>query len=306
MIENVKSFFSKEEELMQEPKGIPEAASDIFEHPKHRTEQPKRIVDRPLPPQEKKLPYTPEDLRKALGKPEERKEVDDGIHSEINAFEDALKEVDQPEEKMSQSSTIPQTPTITSESPFFNEFEQFLMHEDLEAEGLLEEDILHKLREFHKHQSEGKQYYVYRKDVKDAMGRKLQELKGLEQEWFYSQEKLDDLKRGLSQIEKEIESRSQELKGLLKQERSKSRLENKAPPGEEFILTDGRKLSSLLDLKIALRTMPEQVFRHHVTSTTNHFVPWIQNALKEEEVAAALGKMHSKHEMEQYLSNLAH
>ena len=303
IVENLKSFFGKEEALLAQPKAIPEAASEVYEHP---TKQPPRIVERPLPKeQELKLPFSPDDLRAALKTPEKPpaprvEEVD--ITHEINAFEHALQDAAPPQEPV----PIRVAPRLTpAQEGFFDEFEQFILHEDLEADGLLEKDILHRMQEFHRHQEEGKEYYVYSKDVKQAIQRKLDELKTLEREWFHTRKEMDELERGMRGVEHEIEARVGEVRSLLVQAKSRSRLEQRVPAGQEFGLRDGRKLATLLDLKIALHTMPVDVFHHHVAPGRNDFAAWVRGTMHDTQLAADIDRMTDKHQLELYLSRLA-
>lgn len=310
IVENVKSFFSKEEELLAQPKPVPESASEALAVPRQAA-APARIVEKPLP-------FSPDDLRAALEKSEPQQpalkekpkavEPAHDIEHEIHAFEAALTVAPPAVQKAQQPSVKapPPTPQPTQEQgTFFGEFSHFLMQEDIDAEGILEKDVLHRMREFHRHHKEGREYYIASKDVQAAVQRKLRELKTLEQEWFHTRQQLDDLERGMTDIEHEIEERTRDLKRLLTQARSRSRLEREAEAGKEFVLSDGRKLRSLLDLKIALRTMPDEVFHHHVTASRNDFSAWVLGAMNDPELSAELGRIRDRHQMDVFLSRLA-
>lgn len=331
IIENVKSFFGREDELLAKPKGVPESASEVFERPGARPTA-SRIVERPLPENAKPapLPFSPDQLRDALNKQkvpatvaqpaspppapryvppvvEERE-----IAQEIDAFESALRDAHSPVSakrdlaRAVAAEIVPTTSPRRERTPTqlpdvqesaFDSFDRFLVDEDLSSDGVLDKDILHRLREFHKHKREGKQYYLYTKDVKAAIARKIGELKLLEREWLGTREELDDLEHGLTAIEQEIESRSRDLKDLLAQAKTTTRLEKSAPIGQEFALRDGRRLSTLLDLKIALRTMPEDIFRHHVFAGRNDFASWTRSALGEAVIADEMARINDRHEL---------
>jgi hypothetical protein len=289
---------------------VPEAASEVYG---------KKIVERPLPQQPApKLPFTPEDLRSALAQnpapqaPPPIKQatmpVERDISHDIIEFESALRdahETVQVPAPVRVPTIMPKTPPpMPQEAPFFDEFEQFLAREDLDAEGLVEKDILYRMKEFHKHRQSGKEYYLYSKDVQAAVNRKLGELKQLEREWFQEREQMDRLEKNIMIIEQEIEARTADLKGLLKQAKTKSRLERTVAAGQEFVLADGRKLSSLLDLKTALHTMPDTVFSHHVTSIKNDFASWVRGSLGDSDLANQMGPIRDKQQLELFLNKI--
>jgi hypothetical protein len=327
VIENIKSFFAREEELTAQPKAVPEAASEALNRPANAPQRaspaslppgsPTRIVERPLP-----LPFTPEQLRAALPRQESpaiapprsaqpiiEREVEIAPH-EIVAFESALDDARRSVGTRTPSATPaisvapPKNIPATGPAPFFEEFEQFVMREDMQAEGIIDSDILYRMKEFHRHRQEGKEYYLYSGDMQHAMQRKLADLKSLERDWFGKRTMADQLEKDLTLLEKDIETRTGELRQLVAQAKAKSRLERKVAPGQEFVLTDGRMLASLLDLRVALRTMPETVFRAHVNPTKNDFASWVRGALQDGEIGKEIGKLHLKGDLEMYLQRL--
>ncbi|RLE47200.1 hypothetical protein DRJ25_03020 [Candidatus Woesearchaeota archaeon] len=70
-----------------------------------------------------------------------------------------------------------------------------------------------------------------------------------------------------------------------------------APEGEEFILKDGKRLNGLHMLKDELAEMPDDVFSHHVTSDRNDFAQWVQDSVKEIELAGRMRKAKNKFHM---------
>ena len=187
---------------------------------------------------------------------------------------------------------------------FFGEFEQFMMREDLQAEGVLEEDIIRRMREFHERRKENKEYYLFSKDLETAAGRKLDELKALEHDWFSARAAIDDMERSMVIIEHEIEARGSELKALVTQAKSKSRLERKAPQGQEFRLSDGRVLASLLELKMALRSMPDAVLGNHFREGKNDFAAWTRGTFGDNDVAQSLESARNREQLILALSKL--
>ncbi|QQR65032.1 hypothetical protein IPH92_00420 [Candidatus Kaiserbacteria bacterium] len=63
-----------------------------------------------------------------------------------------------------------------------------------------------------------------------------------------------------------------------------------APSEQCFWTTDGRVLSSLVDLKEALASMSDDVFAYHVSKGRNDFAEWIQHVLGDAELAETFRK----------------
>ena len=308
IIENIKSFFGKEEELFQDPKQIPDTASEVFERPKEQRpapkEAPKKIVEKELPEAKPKLPFTPDELREAVKKPEpepKQADLDDTIHHEITAFETALNEVPEEPEPPVQEPTTREPTQPDLPKGFFDEFSQYAMHEDLDSGGMLEGNVLEKMKQFHSHMKETNEYLVYTNEVKEKISQKLSELQTLEREWFHSTQQVEHLKKGITDIEKAIEEHSQDLQALVKEAKTRTKLEKTAKPGQEFVLWDGRKLSSLLDLRVALATMPDDVFKHHVTGQQNDFAAWVSDVLGEKELGRQIRGITDKHRLQTIL-----
>lgn len=321
IIENLRSFFGKEDELLANPKSIPESASETFgsNHP-----PPKKIVDKELPRQNtavtKTLPFTPEELRVALHKPAStpipeatppKVEVEHhDITYEIDEFENALRHAHKDVPSVpppSQQRKEPAKEIILREESddnpsFFDKIGQEIIADP--ENPALERDVVHKMKEFHRHQMQGKEYYLYAKDVKTAVERKIKDLKVLEREWFQTRRDVDELERGLSGIEREIEIRTEELRDLIGQSKNKSRLEQPVEEGKEFMLSDGRKLSSLLDLRIALRTMTDEVYSKHAVPGRNDFAIWVKHAVKEPALATEMERAIDRYQLEIILSKL--
>ena len=61
-----------------------------------------------------------------------------------------------------------------------------------------------------------------------------------------------------------------------------------------FILKNGKKLKSLLDLWRALEKMSDDIFSHHVTPYKNDFSAWIYHVFSEVELARLLANEKNK------------
>ena len=61
-----------------------------------------------------------------------------------------------------------------------------------------------------------------------------------------------------------------------------------------FWLSDGRTLGNMSELADALRTIPDDVYNHHVNHEKNDFSNWVRDIIKDEKLANDLRKSSSK------------
>ncbi|MDP7115675.1 MAG: hypothetical protein QF632_04995 [Candidatus Woesearchaeota archaeon] len=78
---------------------------------------------------------------------------------------------------------------------------------------------------------------------------------------------------------------------------AKHKLLKKVKPEHEFILRTGVTIKSLEDLSRILKKMDEEVFSHHVNDTKNDFKNWINDIVKDEQLADTLGSLIKKNEI---------
>jgi hypothetical protein len=62
------------------------------------------------------------------------------------------------------------------------------------------------------------------------------------------------------------------------------------PEAKVFWCHDGRVVQSLEELAAALREMPEETFRYHVTKDKNDFRNWVSDVIGDTTLANQLGK----------------
>ncbi|MGV8150337.1 MAG: DUF5752 family protein [Candidatus Woesearchaeota archaeon] len=84
---------------------------------------------------------------------------------------------------------------------------------------------------------------------------------------------------------------------------SMSDISNKCPEGKEFILHDGKKISSIKELLECISNMSEDTFFHHVNQERNDFAKWIRDVFKKEELASKIQSCHGMDEMKQVLKS---
>ena len=68
-------------------------------------------------------------------------------------------------------------------------------------------------------------------------------------------------------------------------------------PEHYFWLRDGRAVKNLNELAEALRTMSDDVFRHHVNSEKNDFYNWVRDVFKDSVLAARMRNARTQQKM---------
>jgi len=68
-------------------------------------------------------------------------------------------------------------------------------------------------------------------------------------------------------------------------------------PEKHFILKNGERIASLSELVQKLDSMPEEVFKAHVTENKNDFANWIRDVLAQEELAEEIRTKNAKEEL---------
>ncbi|MEM4398078.1 MAG: DUF5752 family protein, partial [Candidatus Woesearchaeota archaeon] len=74
-----------------------------------------------------------------------------------------------------------------------------------------------------------------------------------------------------------------------------------AKPEHYFILVTGVPLKNIKELALALQTMDEWVFHHHVNHERNDFSNWIKDIFNEDALAEELREIKNIHETEKKL-----
>lgn len=68
--------------------------------------------------------------------------------------------------------------------------------------------------------------------------------------------------------------------------------------GECFWSRDGQILQNLSDLSLAIGSMDDEIFLHHVSSEKNDFADWVEHVLQDSLCAEALRKAKKKEQAE--------
>ena len=67
-----------------------------------------------------------------------------------------------------------------------------------------------------------------------------------------------------------------------------------APEEHHFVVADGRKLKSIMELADALETMSEEIFRHHANEFRNDFSAWVKDVFYEHSLAEDISMAKNK------------
>ena len=73
---------------------------------------------------------------------------------------------------------------------------------------------------------------------------------------------------------------------------------SKLPIAKSFILADGTKINSLVDLATSLNEMQPTLFRQHVNIFKNDFSRWVKNTYDDHDLAKELMEANEKEEVE--------
>lgn len=305
IVENIRSFFQKEEALLQEPKKVPDAASEVLGEPQH-------VIDKPLPksasPKEEdtSLPFSAQQLQHALqeqraqtseAQPTQSRVQSETItNREIHELEseyvsdDDLLAFEETMQQLPGSAHTPRRDRPSSDVPkdgFFSTFEDFLKEGSLDKSHL-DGDLLHKMRVFHQRRQEGKEPLLNEQSASNALQRRLRELQSLEHEWERMYTESRELERSMMHVEEEIEEKTRALRGLVSESEHVSLLSREVPEEQAFILANGARVRSLGGLLRAVRN-DAWLFDQHVQSGRNDFAAWVASVFGNQELADKLG-----------------
>jgi len=122
---------------------------------------------------------------------------------------------------------------------------------------------------------------------------------------------IDEHKQDVNSKKKELESKANEaekckdekkqmqehIEGLKTEITELKDKKDPVDPEQAFMLKDGQKISSLNDLVTVLTDMDEDTFNHHINPERNDFAIWVNDVLKNEDLAIQLIAITDKKEM---------
>ncbi len=297
----------KKETLLEKPKEIPDPVEESFGRVVKASGVKKEdspVVKKESVPNE--LPSigdeTPNELNK-VSEPESKLEPEESSN-EISEPPSIEKSSESPSIENSSESKHKYRPE--SRKGFFADFKNFLDNKDLDEDlirNLLDKDLLHKMKQFHVQKERGKPFFFHREDLDRSLAEKMTALKRLEEEWYLRNEDFKSSEALLIEKELDIDHKVEELKQLFLQVKHVEKLEKKADEKNYFSLPSGKHLRSLADLKQALETMDEDIFKHHVTSEKNDFAVWALHVFHDEKLAEQMSSVKTREDLISVLDN---
>ena len=88
----------------------------------------------------------------------------------------------------------------------------------------------------------------------------------------------------------------------LSREEAKRILSN-AAPGKVFWVNNGPVLKSIIELATAAQKLAPQQFMHHVNSAKNDFAKWVDEVIRDSELAKRLTHVKTKDELAHVVKN---
>ncbi|MBI2141568.1 hypothetical protein HYU16_04040 [Candidatus Woesearchaeota archaeon] len=76
-----------------------------------------------------------------------------------------------------------------------------------------------------------------------------------------------------------------------------------APPEKAFWVNNGPVLKSIIELATAAKKLTQQQFTHHVNSAKNDFAKWVDEIIRDSELAKQLRRIKSKDELAHIVTN---
>jgi hypothetical protein len=79
--------------------------------------------------------------------------------------------------------------------------------------------------------------------------------------------------------------------------RDADRILGDVPPEKSFWVNDGMLVRSIQDLPKVLEEMDDEIFKYHVNEEKNDFVKWIDEVIRDKELANSLRNVRKKDSM---------
>ena len=88
----------------------------------------------------------------------------------------------------------------------------------------------------------------------------------------------------------------------LKSEEARRILSN-TPPDKAFWVNNGPVLKNIIELAAAAKKLTQQQFMHHVNSAKNDFAKWVDEVIRDSELAKQLRRIKTKDEIAHIVTN---
>lgn len=81
------------------------------------------------------------------------------------------------------------------------------------------------------------------------------------------------------------------------------RILSNTPPEKAFWVNNGPVLKSVIELATTAKKLTPQQFMHHVNSAKNDFAKWVDDVIRDSELAKQLRRIKSKDELAHIVTN---
>lgn len=172
--------------------------------------------------------------------------------------------------------------------------------------------FLYEMRKHHESIAEQEKILKQKSLLDSALAEKITLLELLEEGWYLLRKEIETKQILLIEKEKLIDEMTADLKSLMHKsgsfdknfqniniEKQKTIL----PEEKWFTLKNGKKLSTINDLKESLKYVDDDIFHHHVTSQKNDFSSWIRHVFMDAKLADKIMSAKSKNELVSILEN---
>ena len=88
----------------------------------------------------------------------------------------------------------------------------------------------------------------------------------------------------------------------LKSEEARRILSN-TPPDKAFWVNNGPVLKNIIELAAAAKKLTEQQFAHHVNKAKNDFAKWVDEVIRDSELAKQLRRIKTKDDIAHIVTN---
>jgi hypothetical protein len=232
--------------------------------------------------------------REVSAKPEEEGMVE---KKEVEAVkkEEVKREVKELKEEIQE---IPQEVPglIKAKEGFFSDLLKIINKHGFVKDKLLSDDLFAKMLknwELRKESIRSNILFSNEQKIEGDVIEELNQLSKLEKKWQVQKLVLEEDKKFLYEREREIKTRIEELKRLLKELKFYKDVEAE----HYFYLSNGIIIKNLQELVDVLKVMDDNTFRSHVNEQKNDFSNWVRYAVKDEELANDIKGTKKREEM---------
>ena len=178
--------------------------------------------------------------------------------------------------------------------------------------------MLHEMKKHHESIAEKEKILKEKSLLDSKLAEKITMLELLEEGWYLLRKEIETKQTLLVQKEKMIDIMTLELKNLMQESNvfdknfsksaeisplKKANITQNIPEHQWFMLKNGKKLSSLTELKESLKHIDDETYFHHVNEYKNDFSSWIRQVFMDATLADKIINARSRNELISVLEN---